>query len=116
MSKIKTVTVDSCNKPDKNAKSDCSIQPETSKMTPKELRVFMHRSPDDVGEVLCSHKKIPKTLKQRTDNTAGERFSNKKYQNEDTSNQVVSKNMKHNNKLMIWSIHQHQHPETKIIH
>ena len=57
----------------------------------------MNRSADDVGKVWCSPKFNPKTLKQINDNTEAERFSNKKYQNEDTSDQVVSKKMKPNN-------------------
>ena len=72
---------------------DSSIQPETSKMTPKELRDFMHRSTDNVGEVLFSDKYDSKTLKQMTDNIRAERFTNKKYKNEDTSDQVVSINI-----------------------
>ena len=63
-SNISIFTVDSCDEPDRNANSDCSIQPEASKMTPKELRAFKHRSEDDLGEVLCSQKIDPKQLKQ----------------------------------------------------
>ena len=51
-----------------SAQSDSSIQPETSNMTPKELRAFMHRSTDNVGKVLCSNIFDPKTFQIMTDN------------------------------------------------
>ena len=65
-------------------------------MTPEELRAYMHRSGDNLSKVLCSHKSDPRALKKMTDNIRAEKSINKKYQNEDTTTQVVSKKVKYN--------------------
>ena len=48
-------------------------------MTPEELRVYMHRSGDNLSEVLCSRKFDPRALKKMTDNIRAEKSINKKY-------------------------------------
>ena len=88
---IPNVGVDTCNDDEMNAQLDSSNQAETSKMTPDEWWVYMHRSTNNIGEVLCSGKLDSKTLKNMIDSIRDERSTNKKYQNEDSSKQVVSK-------------------------
>ena len=60
---VPNVDVDNCNDDEMNAQSDSSIQAETSKMTPKELRICMLRSTDNFGEVLHSETVPPKPVK-----------------------------------------------------
>ena len=65
-------------------------------MTPEELRAYMHRSTANVGEVLFSSKFDPRTLEKMADNIRAEKSTNKKYRNENTTTQVVSKKVKYN--------------------
>ena len=49
---VSNVDVDTCVDDDTNVQSDSSNQAEPSKMTPEELRAYMHRSGDNFSEVL----------------------------------------------------------------
>ena len=60
---VPNVDVDTCVDDDTNVQSDSSNQAEPSKMTPEELRAYMHRSTANFGEVLFSGKFDPRTLK-----------------------------------------------------
>ena len=93
---VPNVDVDTCVDDDTNVQSYSSNQAEPSKMTPEELRAYMHRSTTNFGEVLFSGKFDPRTLKKVIDNRKAEKSMNKIYRNEDSTTQVVQKKMKYN--------------------
>ena len=64
VSLVPNVDVDTCVDDETNVQSDSSNQAEPSKMTPEELRAYMHRSASNAAEVLFSGKFDHRTLKK----------------------------------------------------